>query len=117
MRTPGARRRTWISRPHRSIRTKDFRRRFNRLPQSIRNMASKDFERFQENPDHPALQTEELHDTRRGRHRPGSRSVRVGLRYRAIYFLEPDRQDATKVVAIWYWIGSHEDYNNFISSK
>jgi hypothetical protein len=37
----------------------------------------------------------------------GSRSVAITRRYRAIYVVDGDTN-------VWYWCGSHEDYNNFV---
>ena len=35
-------------------------------------------------------------------------SVKVGLSYRALGIIQND-------TIIWFWIGSHEDYNNLIA--
>lgn len=64
------------------------------------------YRKFLENPNHQSLHRKELHDTHRGQHRRGSWSVRVTLKYRAIYVLDGDTN-------VWYWIGSHSDYNIF----
>ncbi len=55
----------------------------------------------------PVLGNHSLKDTKKGRHRKGSRAVSVTLKYRAIYVVEGRTN-------VWYWIGSHEDYNNFV---
>lgn len=34
-------------------------------------------------------------------------SVSITMQYRAIYVVDGDTN-------VWYWIGSHSDYNNFI---
>jgi hypothetical protein len=90
-----------------NVRTRDFQARFSCLPEKVRDLATLTFRRFCEDPRDPILELHPLHDTRRGRHRAGSIAVSVGRRYRALYV----RDGGTNV---WYWIGSHEDYNNFV---
>ena len=73
---------------------------------------------FLKDPNAPILCTEELHDSRAGHHRNGSKSVRITLRYRAIYVTDrgpPDGKGEKQYC--WYWVGSHESYNNFIGSR
>ncbi len=82
---------------------------FDRLPAHIQKIAKQVFERFCGNPACPAIEHRGLKDTSKGRHRDGSFKVSVTYRYRAIYVV--DRETSTNV---WYWIGSHEDYNNFV---
>lgn len=48
--------------------------------------------------------------TKKGRHGDGSRSVSITQKYRAIYVPEHG-------VNVWYWIGSHNDYESFIGRK
>ncbi|MEO8939034.1 MAG: hypothetical protein ABI453_00635 [Isosphaeraceae bacterium] len=48
--------------------------------------------------------------TKRGKHLPGSRSVSITKKYRAIYIVEHG-------VNTWYWIGTHNDYESFIGRK
>jgi hypothetical protein len=76
------------------------------LPERIREAADAAYSQFLADPNQPSLAHHPLQDTRRGRHRKGSYAVSVTRRYRAIYV--PDGNDN-----VWYWIGSHEDYNNF----
>ena len=95
---------------HRNCRAKSYRERLARLPESIAKLAELAFRKFLEDPYAPALHNHELEDTSKGQHRLGSRSVYVNLRYRAIYVVDGN-------VNVWYWVGSHEDYNNFIGAK
>lgn len=94
----------------RNVRTREFNDRFAKLPASIRELATAAFETFRRNPSDPSLSNHPLDDIRRGRHRKGSRAVSITRRYRAIYVVEGDAN-------IWYWIGSHEDYNVFAGRK
>jgi hypothetical protein len=68
------------------------------------------YRQFLRNPDEPSLRRHELKKSRRGQHREGSISVSVTLRYRAIYVIDGDTN-------VWYWIGSHSDYNRFVGGK
>jgi len=97
----------------RSRMSRDYRKRFEKLPEKTQELANALFERFAVDPFDPVLGNEELYPTKRGSHVPGSRSTAVSHKHRAIYFVDVDEDDGAKV-AVWYWIGSHEDYNNFI---
>ena len=78
-----------------------------KLPDRIQEAADDAYRFFLQNPNHSALGNHALADTKKGRHRKGSRAVAVTARYRAIYVTEGPTN-------VWYWIGSHEDYNNFV---
>jgi len=68
---------------------------YNRLPQAIQPLADKNFSLLKNNFHHPSLHMKKV----------GSYwSVRVGLHYRAVAVEVPDG-------LLWFWIGSHEDYN------
>jgi hypothetical protein len=90
----------------RNCRTRDFRALFDQLPANIQNHAKKAFQLFLENPAHPSLRNHKLEETKTGQHRPGSRSVAISIHYRAIYVTEENMN-------VWYWIGSHADYDKF----
>lgn len=72
---------------------------YERLPQHIRDLADKNFALLKENPQHPSL-----HFKKTGKFW----SVRVGLRYRALAIEIEDG-------FIWFWIGSHADYDALLS--
>jgi hypothetical protein len=71
---------------------------YTKLPQSIRELADKNYALLKDNSRHPSLQLKKV-----GRFW----SVRVGIRYRAL---------AVEVDAglLWFWIGSHADYDAMI---
>ncbi len=73
---------------------------YDALPVSIRRIADRNFEQLKADPRHPSL-----HFKRIGR----LWSVRVGLNYRA---LGTDTDDAV----VWFWIGSHADYDKLIAT-
>ena len=93
-----------------NVRTVRFKQQLELLPPHIQQAAEHAYELFLNDPHHPLLANHELHDTRKGRHRTGSRAISVTHRYRAIYV-------ADGLTNVWYWIGSHEDYNNFVGRK
>lgn len=94
----------------RNCRTSGFREQLKKLPQRIQDAAAAAFSVFLRDPFDPTLDNKALVDTAQGRHRIGSRRVRVTMRYRAIYVVDGDMN-------VWYWIGSHEDCNNFVGRK
>lgn len=92
-----------------NVRTAEYFRMLEALPARIREAAEAAFALFLEDPAHPSLRVHRLRDHGRGRHREGSLSVSITARYRAIYFHNPETNNN-----VWYWIGSHSDYNNFV---
>jgi hypothetical protein len=71
---------------------------YQSLPDQVRALADKNYTLLKENPQHPSLNFKKV-----GRFW----SVRVGLRYRALA-TESDGD------LIWFWIGSHADYDAVI---
>ena len=97
-----------------NFRTWHFKQLLDLLPDDIQNLAQTTFELFREDATHPSLRLHQLGDTKRGRHQAGSISVSISRRYRAIYVV---RKDGDDTVNLWYWIGSHSDYNSFTGRK
>ncbi|MSQ25809.1 MAG: hypothetical protein EXR49_06010 [Dehalococcoidia bacterium] len=81
--------------------TASFRRSFSRLPESVQEQAPASYRLFAENPQHSELRFKQIHATR------SIYSVRVSLGYRAIGMRDDD-------VMVWFWIGSHSDYEQMI---
>lgn len=71
---------------------------YERLPVAVRSLADRNFERLRTDPSHPSLRYKTI-----GRYR----SARIGLGYRALGV-----QDGEDVV--WFWIGSHAEYDRLI---
>ena len=82
--------------------TERFRKCFKRLPAQVQQRARKAYKLFQEHPDHPGLRFKRVHPTE------PIVSVRVGLGYRALGIQHDDE-------IVWFWIGSHSDYDNLVS--
>jgi len=71
---------------------------YGRLPQSIQELADTHFAMLKENPSYPSL-----HFKKTGKYR----SVRIGIHYRALAVEIPEG-------LLWFWIGSHADYDKII---
>jgi hypothetical protein len=71
---------------------------FEKLPVRIQNLAREKYALWKRDPFHSSLQFEER--------RNGICVVRIGLSYRALGLREDD-------TVIWFWIGTHEEYNRF----
>lgn len=79
-------------------RAKEFNKLFAHLPRSVQEQAEATYQLFKRDPYHPSL-----HFKRIDRQAP-IYSVRIGAHYRAVGIWRED-------TILWYWIGSHEDYN------
>lgn len=82
----------------RSRRIKSFRKLFARLPWQVQQDAIIAYNMFRDDPYHPSLHFKQIDPL------DSIYSVRIGRSYRAIGRYENG-------VILWYWIGSHEDYN------
>jgi hypothetical protein len=84
--------------------TRRFRRCFGALPLETQEQAREAFRRFSEDPSHPGLRFKCVH-----RSEPIF-SVRVSLDSRALAVREGD-------VLLWFWIGSHSDYEALLRRR
>jgi hypothetical protein len=71
---------------------------YEKLPIQIRELADKNYALLKRDPHHPSLRFKKI-----GKFR----SVRVGLRFRALAIESGDD-------LVWFWIGSHADYDALI---
>jgi hypothetical protein len=71
---------------------------YKKLPTQLRDLADKNYVLLKQDPNHPSL-----HFKKVGRYW----SVRIGLRYRALA-VESGND------LVWFWIGSHADYDALI---
>jgi hypothetical protein len=83
--------------------TKRFRSAFDALPPSVQQQARRAYRLFLQNPYHHSLAFRQVHPAE------PIYSVRVGLHYRALGVRTGDE-------VVWFWIGSHSDYDNLLSS-
>ncbi len=72
---------------------------YRALPKDVRDLADKIFEILKVNLKHPSLHFKKIGNLW---------SVRVGKHYRALGL---DKKDGI----VWFWIGSHADYDRLIS--
>jgi mRNA-degrading endonuclease RelE of RelBE toxin-antitoxin system len=82
--------------------TRRFRKAYQQLPEEIRRRADKSYELFEQNPNHPSLRFKKVHPSE------PIYSVRVSRDFRVLGVLESETM-------IWFWIGSHRDYEKLIS--
>ncbi len=81
--------------------TGEFWKCHEKLPAEIRKHAKKAYNFFFRDPYTPALHFKRIHSTR------PIFSVRISMDYRAIGIFNENE-------IIWFWIGSHEEYNNLL---
>ncbi len=74
---------------------------YERLPRQVQKRARKAYELWRTAPNSPGLQF------KRVRAEESIFSVRIGLDYRVLGILEGDTM-------IWYWIGSHDEYERLL---
>jgi hypothetical protein len=74
---------------------------YKELPEEIKREARKAYKNFNRNPYYPGLHFKRIHSTR------PIFSLRITKEYRAVG-IEQDNQ------IIWFWIGSHGDYDNLL---
>jgi hypothetical protein len=79
--------------------TRSFRTAFAALPDEVQGQARRAYRLFLANPGHPSLRFKKVEQTE------NVYSVRIGLGYRALGVLEGS-------VIVWFWIGSHADYDS-----
>lgn len=84
-----------------SVTTRRFRECFATLPEKVREQARRAYVLFRENPAHPGLNFKKIDEEY------NLYSVRIGLAYRALGQLEGE-------TVLWFWIGSHADYDKLI---
>jgi len=85
-----------------SVVTAGFVDRLGRLPESVRQQASRAYALWRVSPNHPSLQF------RRVNQRRPLFSARVGLGHRALGLWEGD-------TITWFWIGSHAEYDTLVA--
>jgi hypothetical protein len=74
---------------------------FGGLPKDIQKGAFKAYKIWRKDLHHPGLQFKQVHETR------PIFSVRIALGWRAVGIKQNDAM-------IWYWVGSHDDYDGLL---
>jgi hypothetical protein len=82
--------------------TRRFRELLAALPSNVQQQAREAYRLFRQNPSHPGLRFKQVHQD------PPTYSARVGIGYRAVGVLDG-------ATIIWFWIGSHADYDKLLA--
>lgn len=82
--------------------TERFLKAFGELPSHVQRKARAAYQLFKQDPHHPSLRLKRVHPTK------SIYSVRIGLDYRALGVREGEE-------IIWFWIGSHADYDKLLT--
>jgi hypothetical protein len=84
-----------------SRRTPRFKKAFEALAPDVKELARSAFRQFQANPSHPSLRFKQVHTS------APIFAARIGLHHRALAIQEGD-------VLLWFWIGSHAEYDTLL---
>jgi hypothetical protein len=84
--------------------TKSFRAAYQALPEAVQRQARQAYQLFRQNPSHPGLSFKQVEPVQR------LYSVRISLSYRALGFLSEGE-------VVWFWIGTHADYDRILSRR
>jgi hypothetical protein len=79
-----------------------FRKGFNILPKQAQEQAREAYRQFQQDPGHPSLRFKKVHPEL------PIYAARINRDYRAVGQLDGD-------TVIWFWIGSHSEYDRLLS--
>ena len=88
----------------RSRTTTRFRKQLAALPEEVQRQAKKAYQQFKRDPGHRSLRFKQVHPSE------PIYSVRVTKGYRAV-----GKRDERGV--LWYWIGSHADYDTLLRRR
>jgi len=83
--------------------TDRFWKSYDELPVEIKKQAREAYRLFQQDPYYPSLHFKRIHSTR------PVFSVRISRNYRAVGIIQDNE-------IIWYWIGSHSEYDKLVKS-
>lgn len=72
------------------------------MPEHVQRQARDAYRLFRQDPHHPGLRFKQVHSTR------AIYSVRISAAYRALGVREGDD-------LVWFWIGSHAEYDRLVS--
>jgi hypothetical protein len=81
--------------------TKRFRELLGALPDHVRQQARESYRLFLQDPSHPGLRFKKVCND------PPIYSARIGIGYRALGVLAGD-------TIVWFWIGSHAEYDKLL---
>lgn len=84
--------------------TQRFRKALAALPDEVQEQARSAYRQFIRDPQHPGLRFKPVHPSQ------PIYSARVGRGHRALGILQGD-------TIIWYWIGSHAEYDHMLTQR
>lgn len=85
-----------------SVTTPQFWKAFKKLDNNNQEKARDIYRLWKENHNHPSLHFKKIHSTK------SIYSIRIGLGHRALGLLHEE-------TLIWFWIGSHQDYDKKVN--
>ncbi|YAF95187.1 MAG: type II toxin-antitoxin system RelE/ParE family toxin [Nodularia sp. CChRGM 3473] len=85
-----------------SYTTAQFRKAFADLPEQVQEQTRKAYRQFKSDPNYPSLHFKKIHPTL------PIYSARISKSYRAIGQIDED-------TIIWFWVGSHAEYDQLLS--
>ena len=84
-----------------SLTTSEFRKLFANLPKQVQEQTRVAYRQFKEDPSYPSLRFKKVHPEL------PIYSARINKNYRAVGQLDKD-------TVIWFWVGSHTDYDKLL---
>jgi hypothetical protein len=81
--------------------TKRFRDALAKLPKDIQRQAQESYKLFSQDPNHPSLRSKNVHTTE------PIYSARINIDYRAVGIVDGE-------AIIWFWVGSHAEYDKLL---
>jgi hypothetical protein len=81
--------------------TTQFRQLFAELPEQVQEQTRTAYRQFKQDPSHPSLRFKKVHPEL------PIYSARISKNYRAVAQLDGN-------TAIWFWVGSHAEYDKFL---
>ncbi|WP_315790133.1 hypothetical protein [Fischerella sp. JS2] len=82
--------------------TAQFRKAFADLPEQVQEQTRQAYRQFKQDPAHPSLRFKKVHSEL------PIYSARISKSYRAVGQLDGD-------TVIWFWVGSHAEYDKLLS--
>ena len=81
--------------------TRQFRNLMSKLPKDVQRQAKQAYEMFRDNASHPSLRFKTVHTS------ASVYSARINIDYLALATVDGE-------LAIWFWIGSHSEYDKLL---
>jgi len=81
--------------------TKRFRDALAKLPKDIQRQAQESYKLFSQTPNHPSLRFKKVHTAE------PIYSARINIDYRAVGIIDGE-------TIIWFWVGSHAEYDKLL---